>query len=82
MGRTYQTTGELTDARHVKLDAPIPLVGGKVRVALEKLSVETASGLSDFESRLRQRQTARGHVARTKEEIDAYLHAERTSWNF
>jgi hypothetical protein len=30
---------------------------------------------------IRQRQKARGHIPATREEIDAYLQAERDSWD-
>jgi hypothetical protein len=38
--------------------------------------------LAAFERALRERQQVRGHVPPTKEEIDAYLKAERDSWDF
>lgn len=61
MDRIYEVTGELTDSRHLTLDAnPDP---------------------GEFEESLRARQIARGHVPRTKEEIDACLDAERKSWD-
>jgi hypothetical protein len=37
--------------------------------------------LSQFERELRARQAARGHTPPTKEEVDAYLNAERDSWD-
>jgi hypothetical protein len=77
----YEVTGELTDSRHVTLDEPIPLETGKVRVIVEEIPGEQKSDLAAFERALRERQQARGHVPRTKEEIDAYLSAERDSWD-
>ena len=81
MSQTYQVTGELTDGRHVTLDQPIPLTAGKVRVIVEQMPSVSKPDLADFELQLRERQTARGHVSRSKEEIDAYLNAERDSWH-
>ena len=81
MTQTYRVTGALTDNRHVLLDEPIPLPAGRVRVVVEELSNEPKLDLTAFERLLRERQAARGHVPRTKEEIDAYLNAERASWD-
>jgi hypothetical protein len=82
MSHAYQVTGELTDSRHVKLDEPIPLMPGKVRVVVEQLTNGPKLDLVAFERLLRERQAARGHVPKTKKEIDAYLNAERASWDF
>jgi len=82
MSQAYEVTGELTDSRHVILDEPIPLTVGKVRVTVEQIPGEAKPDLAAFERSLRERQQARGHVPRTKEEIDAYLNAERNSWDF
>jgi hypothetical protein len=82
MSHVYQVTGELTDSRHVTLDQPIPLTAGRVRVMVEQLPTGPKQDLSAFERTLRDRQQARGHLPRTKEEIDAYLAAERDSWDF
>jgi hypothetical protein len=81
MSKTHQVTGELTDSTHVKLDEPIPLTNGKVRLVVEELTHEAKPDLAAFEQLLRERQTARGHVPRTKEQIDAHLSAERASWD-
>jgi hypothetical protein len=81
MSQAYEVTGELTDNRHVALDQPIPLTSGKVRVIVEQISAEPKPDLAAFERALRERQQARGHVPRTREEIDAYLNAERDSWD-
>jgi len=82
MSQAYQITGELTDSRHVTLDEPLPLAAGKVRVTVERLPSGPKPDLAVFERSLRERQQARGHVPPTKEEIDAYLKAERESWDF
>ena len=81
MSQTYQVTGQLTDSSHVTLDEPIPLPAGKVRLTIEHAAETVKMDLVAFERALRERQRARGHVPRTKEEIDAYLDAERNSWD-
>ena len=81
MSHVHQVTGELTDNSHVTLDEPIPLAVGKVRLIIEEVPPEAKSDLATFERTLRQRQQAHGHVPRTKEEIDAYLNAERDRWD-
>ncbi len=82
MSQVYRVTGELTDSQHVTLDEPIPLPAGKVRVIVEHFPTGLKPDLADFERMLRDRQQLRGHVPRTKEEIDSYLNAERASWDF
>ena len=82
MSQVYHVTGELTDSQHVILDEPIPLPPGKVRVMVEQVPTVPKPDLPTFERTLRDRQRVRGHVPRTKEEIDAYVSAERESWDF
>jgi hypothetical protein len=81
MSQTLQVTGELIDPQMVKLDQPIALTSGKVRVTVELLPGEKGSNLREFMKRMWEEQRLRGHVPRTKEEIDAYLNAERDSWD-
>jgi hypothetical protein len=84
MEQTYVVTASITDGKHLTLDEAIPLTSGKVRVVVEVLSAEpkAPTDLASFERRLRERQAARGHVPPTREEVDAYLNAERDSWDF
>jgi hypothetical protein len=81
MSQTYHVTGELTDNQHVRLDEPIPLTTGRVRLVVEKLSNDPQADLVAFERLLRERQAARGHVPPSKEQVDAYLNSERASWD-
>jgi hypothetical protein len=81
MSQVFRVFGEMTDNRHVTLDRPIPLEGGKVRLIVEPISTDDRPSLAGFEESLRHRQQARGHVPRTKEEVDDYLRAERDSWD-
>lgn len=80
MSQAYQVTGELTDSRHVELDEAIPLPAGRVRVVVEELSSAAKPDLVAFEQLLRARQAARGHVPRSKDEVDGDLNVERASW--
>ena len=84
MEQAYVVTASLTDGKHLALDETIPLASGKVRVVVEPLPAErqVARDLASFERTLRERQAARGHVPPTKQEVDAYLNAERDSWDF
>ena len=81
MSQSFQVTGELIDPQMVKLDQPIPAAPGKVRVTVELLSGEKGSNLNEFMERMWEQQRSRGHVPRTKEEIDAHLNTERDSWD-
>ena len=81
MPQLYELTGELTDGRNLVLDVPLPLPPGRVRVIVEQLAAALKPDLIAFERELRSRQAARGHVPPTKEEVDAYLEAERNSWD-
>ncbi|VTT99122.1 unnamed protein product [Gemmataceae bacterium] len=82
MTNTYIVTGTLTDANTVKLDEPLPISTGKVRVVVEGPSAVTPTqSWSDYFAALRARQTARGHVPRSAAEIDAQIREERESWD-
>ena len=81
MSQSIEVMGELTDNRHVTLDEPIALTEGKVRLIVEVVPGGAKPDLAGFERILRERQKARGHVPPTKEEIDAYINAERDSWD-
>ncbi len=82
MSHTYHATGELIDAQTLKLDQPLPAPTGKVRVTVETMSEQVRPDLKEYMEQIWEAQRRRGHVSRTKEEIDAYLNAERDSWDF
>jgi hypothetical protein len=71
----------VTDERTVKLDEALPIKEGKVRVVVEVVEGSGKMSHEEFTAWLRQRQQARGHVPPTREEVDAYLKAERESWD-
>ena len=80
MSDVYQLTGEVTDNRHLTLDAPIPFSAGKVRVTVEPLPGQAPLNLNEFMEHMWENQRLRGHTPRTKEEIDRGLIEERDSW--
>lgn len=83
METAYIVTGTLTDQNTVTLDEALPLAPTKVRVSVEPLPVDPPAKRPHDEviAEIWARQKARGHQPRTREEIDAYIQAERDSWN-
>jgi hypothetical protein len=82
MTRAYIVTGTITDAKTVRLDEPLPVSEGKVRVIVEPAETPTSKlSLQEYLVGLRQRQTARGHVPMTVEQVEARLRAERDTWD-
>lgn len=78
---TYMVGGTLTDSRTVTLDEPLPAAGGRVRATVELLpAAGTVQSLTEFLTWLREQQRVRGHVPRSREDIDAQVRAERESW--
>jgi hypothetical protein len=77
----YIVTGSVTDERTLKLDEALPVQSGKVRVTVELLPTEPAERLREFLDRIHREQRERGFVPPTREEVDAYLTAERDSWH-
>ena len=80
METAYITTGTLNDDQTVTLDEALPLPAMKVRLSVEPLVHAPRQSHEEVITRIRARQKARGHVPPTREEIDAYLQAERDSW--
>lgn len=84
MTNAYIVTGTLTDASTVRLDEPLPVAVGKVRVVVEAAEQHRPPAPKpswpEYLAELRKRQAARGHVPMTVEEVEAYLKAERDSW--
>ncbi len=81
METAYIVTGTLTDDHTVTLDEAVPLPQGKVRLSVEPLSPTPKRPHDEVIAEIRERQRARGHQPRTREEIDAGIRAERDSWN-
>jgi hypothetical protein len=74
--------GTITEDRHLEVDLPADATLGAVEVA-----VRAKGEMTDFERRnqelltwLRSRDADSTRTGRTREEVDAYLQAERDSW--
>lgn len=80
MHNAYIVTGTLTNERTVTLDEALPLTSTKVRLVVEPLGSASQRSYQESVAAIRERQAARGHRSPTKEEVDAYLQAERDSW--
>lgn len=80
MAKAYVLTGTLKDEQTVTLDEALPLTSGRFRLTLEPLRPESRRPYLEVVADIRQRQRTRGHQSRTREEVDAYLSAERESW--
>jgi len=81
METAYIVTGTLTDDHTVTLDEALPVSQGKVRLSVEPIAPAPKRPHDEVIAEIRERQRARGHQPRTREEIDAYIQAERDSWN-
>jgi hypothetical protein len=81
MQTAYIITGTLNDDQTVTLDEALPLKPMKVRISVEPLAPSQLRPRDEVIAEIRARQQARGHVPRTREEIDADLQIERDSWN-
>jgi hypothetical protein len=81
MQQAFVLTATLTDAQTLKLDEALPVQEGKVRVVVEVLPAAGKPSLSEVLARIHQGQRERGFTPRTREEVDAYLKAERESWD-
>ena len=80
MAKPYVLTGTLKDDQTVTLDEALPLKSGRVLLTLEPLRPEPRKPYQEVVAGIRRRQLARGHQPRTREEVDAWLSAERESW--
>src|SRR5262245_59562809 len=45
MSQAYHVTGELTDSQHLRLDEPVPLPAGKVRVVVEEFAASNTGAV-------------------------------------
>jgi hypothetical protein len=81
MQNAYIVTGSVTDEQTLHLDEALPVKAARVRVVVEVLEAPPKLPYAEFIAWLRQRQDERGHVPLTREEVDAYLNAERDSWD-
>ena len=80
MHNAYIVTGTLTDDHTVTLDEALPLTRTKVRLVIEPISHEQRLSYQEVISSIRNRQRARDHHPRTRDQVDAYIREERDSW--
>jgi hypothetical protein len=80
MHNAYIVTGTLTNERTVMLDEALPLTSTKVRLVVELLESGAPRSYQETIAAIRERQAARGYQPTTAEEVEAYLQAERDSW--
>lgn len=80
MHSAYVVTGTLADGRTVTLDEALPLTNHRVRLVVDPLSSAKRRQPGEVLEEIWARQRARGHVPPTREEVDAYIRAERESW--
>ncbi len=80
MQNAYIVTGTLTNERTVTLDEALPLSSTKVRVIVESLESASPPSYQEVMANIRERQLARGHRPPLVSDVDAYLQAERDSW--
>lgn len=81
MTATFTTTATTTDGKTLILDTPAPVGAGRVRVTVEPVTEQHPLKLMEFLDQLRQDQQDRGHVPRTREEIDEAVREERAGWD-
>jgi hypothetical protein len=81
MQQAFIVSGSLKDERTVTLDEPLPQAAGKVRVIVEMVPAVTRPSYSEVIAKIRSRQQQRGFSPPTREEVDAYLQSERSSWD-
>jgi len=76
---SYVVTGTISDEHTVALDEPLPIKEGRVRLVVEPIGIPQRP-YTEVMAAIRERQRLRGHQPPTREEVDAYIHAERDSW--
>lgn len=81
MSTTWTTTGTVTDATTVRLNEPLPVSSGEVRVTIEVAEAPEKPGWLQVLEQIWADQKARGHVPMTKEEIDDFMREERAGWD-
>ncbi|HEY3265628.1 MAG TPA: hypothetical protein VGM37_01780 [Armatimonadota bacterium] len=81
MAVTYTVTGVQTDAHTLHLDDELPLMNQRLRIVIEPAPSEPPNRYAEVMAAIREAQEQRNHTPRSKEEIDAYLEAERSSWD-
>jgi hypothetical protein len=81
MHTAYIVTGTLNDDHTVTLDEALPLQPMKVRLSIEPLLPKLSRTHDEVIAEIWERQQRRGYQPPTRVEVDAYLKAERDSWD-
>jgi len=81
MQTAYIVTGTLHENQTVTLDEALPLAPMKVRLAVEPLTHKPLRTHDEVIVEIWERQRERGYQPSTRAEVDAYLQAERDSWD-
>ena len=81
MAQSHVVTGTLIDGQTLKLDGAIPIRPGKVRVVVEVIDQEPKRPFAEVMEEIWDNLRKSGHKPPSREEVDAYLRAERESWD-
>jgi hypothetical protein len=81
MQTAYIVTGTLNNDGTVTLDEALPLEPMKVRLAIEPLAPKPSRAHDEVIAEIWERQQRRGYQPPTRVDVDAYLNAERDSWD-
>ena len=82
MPESYTATGTLADGRTVVLDEELPVHGGRVRLVIEPIAApQPKRPVAEVLEEIWERQRRRGFDPPSSEEVDAYIRAERESWD-
>jgi len=81
MQTAYIVTGTLNEDQTVTLDEALPLGPMKVRLSVEPLAPNRSRTHDEIIAEIWERQQKRGYQPPTRAEVDAYLKAERDSWD-
>ncbi len=81
MSEGYIRTATLKDGRRLELDEEVPLRDSQVKVTIEPLSRPPKRPVAEVLAEIYEGQRRRGHVPRTRDEIDREIEEERKSWD-
>lgn len=77
---TIETTGHMIDAHTMHLNDPVPEMNRDLSITVREKAVEMPKDTIAALEWIRESQRKRGHIPPTREEVDAYIKAERDSW--
>lgn len=81
MQTAYIVTGTLNEDQTVTLDEALPLGPMRVRLSIEPLAPKRLRTHDEVIAEIWERQQKRGYQPPARAEVDAYLKAERDSWD-